>query len=103
VAVASTSSTGDFAGALGKLSDLQNALRSATSAGTVSASRSVQIQAAIDLVREDLQANLVPVPTVAPTPSPSVAPNQVGTVAPQNPPDKGDKGGKGGHGKNRVG
>jgi hypothetical protein len=98
VTVADSSSTGDFTGALGTLVALQNALGDATSAGTVSASRSAQIQAAIDLVREDLQAKLAAVPPAVSSPSPSPSPS----VSPSGPsdgrtgdPGHGDKGGKG--------
>jgi hypothetical protein len=97
VAVADSSSGGDFTGALGQLVTLQNALAAATSAGTVSATRSVQIQAAIDVVREDLQAKLAPVPTVIPSPSPTVTPGDPATPGGGGSGDqgKGDKGGKG--------
>jgi hypothetical protein len=99
LAVADSSSGGDFTGALGRLVALQNALGDATAAGTVSATRSVQIQAAIDAVREDLQAKLAPVPSVipSPSPSPSVTPRDSVTPGDGGTGDqgKGDKGGKG--------
>jgi hypothetical protein len=99
LAVAESSSGGDFTGALGQLVALQNALGDATVAGTVSATRSVQIQAAIDLVREDLQAKMAPVPSAGPSPSSSATPRDsvtpgVGGTADQGKGDKGDKGHK---------
>ena len=56
VDIANTAATGDAAAALTQLDALNQQLLEATSRGEVSSERSTQIGAAIELVRQDLQA-----------------------------------------------
>ena len=56
VDLANTAATGDAAAALTQLDALNQQLLEATSRGEVSSERSTQIGAAIELVRQDLQA-----------------------------------------------
>lgn len=64
--VADRTAAGDFGGALTELNTLQTELRQETAAGRITGDRSIRIQAAIDLVRNDLEGKL-PAPTPADT------------------------------------
>ncbi|MGD8166947.1 hypothetical protein ACEXOS_006955 [Herbiconiux sp. P16] len=64
VAAADQAAAGDSAGALATLDSLQEQLDTASAEGDVSTSRAAAIQAAVDLVRSDLQ----PAPAVEPAP-----------------------------------
>jgi len=66
VAVAESAAAGDPATALTRLDELQQQLASALADGDVSTERAATIQAAIDVVRADLQ----PAPVTEPAPEP---------------------------------
>ncbi|HEY5222367.1 MAG TPA: hypothetical protein VIJ18_04855 [Microbacteriaceae bacterium] len=85
-------SIGDFNGALTELNDLQTELRQDTAAGTVTGDRSTRIQAAIDLVRKDVEAKI---PTPAPTPVPTKT-----SAGKHDSGGPGDNNGNGTNGKN---
>jgi hypothetical protein len=65
-AVTQAAAVGDPTGALAALDALETQLKEGTASGAISADRSAQIQASIDLVRADLTAAL---PEPSPTPS----------------------------------
>ncbi|HWI30504.1 MAG TPA: hypothetical protein VNT50_03370 [Microbacterium sp.] len=67
VAVAESAASGDPAGALARLDELQAALATELAAGGVSERRAADIQAAIEAVRADLQQATAPVVPVEPT------------------------------------
>ena len=85
VTISQSASAGDLSGALTQLDALENTLRQKTAAGAITGDRSTRIEAAIEVVRSDLEAQiaaLTPTPATDPTPTPT----------------KGDKGGKGDNG-----
>ncbi len=86
VDIANTAATGDAAAALTQLDALNQQLLEATSRGEVSSERSTQIGAAIELVRQDLQAVVE-----------AVEPEPVQPVEPEEP--ESDKKGKDEKGK----
>ena len=86
VTIAKSASSGNLTGALTQLTALESDLRQATAAGTVTGDRSARIQAAIEIVRSDIQAQLK---SLAPTPSPSPP---SATPTPKDGHGKGDKG-----------
>jgi hypothetical protein len=83
-AVTQAAAAGDPAGAIAALDSLEAQLKEDTASGAISADRSAQIQASIDLVRADLTAAL---------PEPSPTPSQPGNKDEdkKNNDDKGDK------------
>jgi hypothetical protein len=87
--VADAAASGDYASAATQLDALQNRLTAATASNEVSASRALQIQASINLVKADLAALTAP-----PSPSPSPTPTSPGKDR-GHKPGNGDKSGGG--------
>ena len=87
VTISQSASAGDLSGALTQLDTLENTLRQKTAAGAITGDRSTRIEAAIEVVRSDLEAQIA---ALTPTPAPDPTPT----------PTKGDKGGKGDNGDN---
>ena len=85
VTISQSASAGDLSGALTQLDALENTLRQKTAAGAITGDRSTRIEAAIEVVRSDLEAQIA---ALTPTPAPEPTPT----------PTKSDKGGKGDHG-----
>jgi uncharacterized membrane protein YgcG len=82
LSIAESAASGDLATANAHLDELQSRLKIALAEGDVTEARAAEIQAAIDLVRADLQP---PTPTEAPAP---VAPADTGdTTGGEDPPD----------------
>ncbi|EPR76164.1 mucin-associated surface protein [Leifsonia rubra CMS 76R] len=88
-AVTQAAADGDPVGALAALDTLQAQLKEDTASGLISADRSAQIQASIDLVRADLTAAL---PEPSPTP-PKKDPGKSGDKGDDKKDDKKDKNG----------
>lgn len=109
VAVAEAAAAGDSASALARLDELQQRVDAALAAGEVTPQRAAEIQAAIDLVRTDLQP--APEPSVAPAPEPTADPGVTEDQNDDNPgpgdngkDDDGERGGgndDGGKGKGK--
>ena len=72
VTAAGQAASGDSTNALATLDTLQAQLQDALAAGDITAERAATVQQSIDLVRADLQ----PVPTVAPAPEETSAPDE---------------------------
>lgn len=94
--VTSAAATGDYETALSLLSAVEADLRTAASAGQITAERSAEIQAAITAVNSDLLAAVeASIPEPAPTPSPSATPTPAPTPSespsPTPTPDDDDK------------
>ena len=88
VGVAQSAADGNLSGALAQLDALESSLRQETAAGAITGDRSARIEAAIEVVRSDLEERLA-ASTPTPTPSPTTpAKDEKGH-------DKGGKGGKG--------
>lgn len=92
VSVAEAAAAGDAATALARLDELQQQLDAALAAGRVSAERASAIQAAIDVVRGDLQP--VATPTVTPAPDQTDVVDDDGDPAGENS-GPGENSGKG--------
>lgn len=114
VQTAERAASGDYAGAAASLDVLQARLGEYVEAGAVTADRSVEIQAAIDVVRADLTALIAAqtTPTPEPTESGVTDPAPVETVpgTVETPPvdddvseDEGDTPGKGTPGSGNSG
>jgi hypothetical protein len=89
--VADAAASGNYASAATQLDALQNRLTAATASNEVSASRALQIQASINLVKADLAAlTAPPSPSPSPTPSPTAPGKDKG-----HKPGNGDKSGGG--------
>ena len=69
VAIADSAAAGDLTGAVAGLDELQTELNAAIDADLVTAARAVRIQAAIDVVRSDLEVlQAAPAPVESPAP-----------------------------------
>ncbi|TFD48873.1 hypothetical protein E3T55_12540 [Cryobacterium frigoriphilum] len=87
--VTSAAATGDYETALSLLTAVEADLRTAASAGQVTAERSAEIQAAITAVNADLLAAVeasVPVPASTPSPSPTPTPTPSESPSPTPSP-----------------
>ena len=102
VLIAESAAAGDPAGALGRLDQLQQELASALADGSVSDERAAAIQAAIELVRADLQ----PAPVSEPVPEPettTTTPVETGGVDDADPNENSGPGNNNGNGNNGNG
>jgi ribosomal protein S20 len=109
VDVAQAAASGDVAGALVQLDEVEAQLDAAVEADAVTAARAARIQSAIDAVRTDLEALAAPEPVTTPTeppPTPVDQGNQGGgneNSGPGNNNGNGNGNGNGNSGKDKKG